>query len=137
MVQLNSANQSLDIRLGSDLQFPINNNFEPIKGLNLLLQDIQQLLLTIPGERVGRPLYGCGLRAQMWENIDVAAIRGAEVIRRALELNEPRISVINVESSINTNTDLITFKLQFIVKTTDTKVNLVFPFRASQDLARA
>jgi len=135
MAIITSDEQSLKIRLGSDLKFPISGNFEPISGLDLLLQDIQQLLLTIPGERVNRPEYGCLLRNQIWENLDVAASNGSSAIRDALDNFEPRITVTDVNSTINNNTGLITFNIQFIVNVSDTSVNLIFPFRAGTSLS--
>lgn len=133
--QLTSAAQSLTIRLGSDLKFPISGNFEPISGLDLLLQDIQLLLLTVPGERVMNPTFGCSLRNQIWENIDNAFRKGAAEIRASLVKFEPRITVVSVDGSINRNTDLITYQIKFVVNATNTQVNLIFPFRTSNQLA--
>jgi phage baseplate assembly protein W len=135
MVKLKSATQSLNERLGSDLGFPINGTFQPISGLNLLLQDIQQLLLTIPGERVNRPDFGCHLREQVWENLEVAAEAGKASIQAAIENFEPRVTLTNIDSTVNENTGLITFNIQFIVNNTDTALNLVFPFRAGTSLS--
>jgi phage baseplate assembly protein W len=134
-VKIKSQQDSLNERLGADLVFPINNSFKPTSGINLLLQDIQQLLLTIPGERVNRPDFGCTLRNQIWENMSTAAIHGAASIRDALERFEPRITVTAVTSTSNDNTGLITFNIQFIVNNTDTALNLVFPFRAGTQLS--
>ena len=69
MAKILSTKQSLKTRLGSDLKFPIAGNFESISGLDLLMQDIQILLLTLPGERVQRPTFGCNLRNMIWENM--------------------------------------------------------------------
>lgn len=130
-----SKEQNLKDRLGSDLRFPIVNSFNPISGLDLLIQDIQQVLLTVPGERINRPDFGCTLRNQIWENIQTAANHGAASIRDALERFEPRITVTDIGSDINENTGLITFNIQFIVNDTDTALNLVFPFRAGTNLS--
>lgn len=127
----------LKVRLGSDLKFPISGNFDSISGLELLLQDIQQLLLTIPGERVNRPEFGCNLKNQVWENIIEAELQGAASIRQALDDFEPRISVTQVTSDRNDNTGLISFNIKFVVLATDTNVNLVFPFRATNQLSQA
>jgi hypothetical protein len=135
MTTIKSKEQSLKERLGSDLKSPINGNFEPISGLDLLLQDIQRLLLTIPGERPMRPDFGCNLRNQIWENIDVAAEAGAAAITEALNNYEPRITLLNIDSTTNDNTGLITFNIQFIVNSDDTAVNLVFPFRVGTQLS--
>jgi hypothetical protein len=132
-----TTKEALTIRLGADLTAPIDTKFTPITGLNLLLQDIQLLLLTLPGERVNRPTFGCGLRHLIWENMDVAETAGSSIIRAALELFESRINVIDVSAESNINTGLITFNIQFVVNSTDQKVNLVFPLRTSTDLSFA
>ena len=137
MANLTSEEQSLNIRLGSDCKFPISGSFQPVSGLDLLLQDIQQLLLTLPGERVNRPNFGCTLRTQIWENLQDAAVNGASAIRHALVSFEPRIIVSDVTNEINDNTGLISFTIHFTVKNTDTKVNLIFPFRAGTALSFA
>ncbi len=131
------AQSPLEIRLGSDLKFPIEGAFSSVSGINLLLQDIEQLLLTIPGERVFRPEFGCDLRAQVWENFSDVAINGVAAIRTALETFEPRITVIDVTYESNENTGLISFNIQFVIIATDTPVNLVFPFRAGTQLSFA
>lgn len=127
--------QNLKDRLGSDLQFPIQGSFESISGLDLLLQDIQLLLLTIPGERTGRPEFGCNLRNQIWENIEDARQNGMASIREAIERFEPRVTLLGVTGEANSNTGLITFNIQFIVNTLDSPINLVFPFRAGTQLS--
>jgi len=137
MANIKSVKQSLTVRLGSDLRFPIAGNFESINGLQLLLQDIQRLLLTIPGERPMRPNFGCNLRNQIWENMEAARVSGAASIRESLHLYEPRITLIGVSGTSNENTGLITFNIQFVVNSTDTAVNLVFPFRAGTQLSFA
>lgn len=137
MAKITSTKQNLQNRLGSDLLFPIAGNFKSVSGVDLLLQDIQRLLLTIPGERPMRPQFGCNLRNQVWENMEAARTQGAASIREALELYEPRITLLNVQSSANDNTGLITFNIQFVVNSTDTAINLVFPFRAGTQLSFA
>lgn len=126
---------TLKERLGSDLKFPIVGSFEPIDGLALLLQDIQLLLLTIPGERVRRPEWGCPLRTYLWENIDTLVNQGPVLIKNSLEKYEPRITVSSVSCSPNYNTGLIIFKIRFIVKATNSPVNLVFPYRSGVALS--
>lgn len=134
--EIKTTSQSLQVRIGSDLQFPILNNFNVISGIELLLQDIQISLLTLPGERVFRPTFGCTLKNQIWENIDSAATAGISSIRACLEKFEPRINLLSVTiAELNRNTDLIVYSIQFLVKNTDTKVNLVFPLRTSLELS--
>lgn len=126
--------ETLD-RLGSDCRFPIDSNFESIEGIDTLIQDIQLLILTLPGERVGRPNWGCTLRNLIWENIDDAYVKGIASIRAALNKYEPRITVTSIDGVINRNTDLITYRISFIVKSTNISANLVIPFRTSSEIS--
>lgn len=135
MKKIQTVEESLKVRLGSDLKAPISGSFTAISGLDVLLQDIQRLLLTVPGERPMRPEFGCGLGNLVWENISSALISGKAAIREALERFEPRITVTNVTGTANNNTGLLTFNIQFIVKANDTSVNLVFPFRVGTQLS--
>lgn len=135
MAQIKSKEEALTFRLGSDLKYPITGSFESISGVQLLIQDIQRLLLTLPGERPFRPDFGCNLRNQVWENIDSAAINGNAAIRDALERFEPRISVNRVAQTINRNSGLITYTIQFFINSDDTPVNLIFPFRTGTQLS--
>ena len=137
MTQITSTAQSLSERIGTDLAFPINGNFQTVTGLDLLLQDIQLLLLTTPGERVNNPNYGCGLKNQLWENIDEAFSSGKKNIATAINTYEPRVTLTLVTGTINRNTDLIMFTIKFIVNATNSPVNLVFPFRSAAQLASA
>jgi phage baseplate assembly protein W len=137
MAKLQTATANIAQRLGADCKFPIQGNFQPITGTDLLLQDIQLLLLTMPGERVNRPEFGCFLRTMIWENIEVAASRGAASISQAIREFEPRVTLVDVSSEINRNTGLIIFSIKFIVNSTDTSANLIFPFRAGTALSFA
>lgn len=131
---INSLDDSLAFRLGSDIRFPLSGNFATIAGIQVLLQDIQTLLLTIPGERVNEPEFGCGLRELIWDNTTTVATLGAGAIKTALSLFEPRISVTAVESEINENTGLITFIIRFSIINTDIDTNLIFPFRTTEQI---
>lgn len=126
---------TLDQRLGSDLRFPISGSIELVQGTNLVIQDIEQLLLTVPGERINRPDFGCNLRTQIWENMDDAALEGAAAVEEALDRFEPRITVLNIDFELNRNTSLITFNIQFNINANNTQVNLVFPFRVGTQLS--
>lgn len=132
----NQFNGQVDF-IGSDLSLPIRGNFQVISGLNLLIQDIEQLLLTMPGERVGRPEFGCMLRGRLWENIDDVARQGELDIEQAINDFEPRVSLIDVTSTIFRNDGIILFTVRFLVNATNQPLNFVLPFRSSAELLAA
>ena len=120
MAIIKTKEDSLNIRLGSGLSMPLNGSFIPVSGVDMLLQDIQQLLLTVPGERVFRPDFGCNLRNMVWENIDTLIQIGPTEIRNALSKFESRITVTSIQSSINRNTGLVLFSIVFLINATST-----------------
>jgi len=68
------------------------------EDVQLIKNDILQLLLTIPGERVMRPSFGVNLRNAVFEPNDAATISSLELeIRRAIETYDARVTVDNVQ----------------------------------------
>lgn len=64
----------------------------------LIRNDILQLLLTVPGERVMRPTFGVNLRNAVFEPSDAVTVSGLELeIRRSIEQHDPRVRVVNAE----------------------------------------
>jgi len=67
------------------------------EGDKLIKNDLLQLLLTLPGERVMMPLFGTELRSTVFDQLDDATI---EMLKRnvsqAIAQYEPRISVRNI-----------------------------------------
>ena len=117
--------------LGKDTKFPIKGKFEKTSGINLVNQDIQILLLTLPGERVNRPNYGCRLYGRAWENIDDVAEEGIVDIRDAITLFEPRVNLLKVDAEIRRSEGLVTFTITYDIVGQNNPQNLVFPFRTN------
>ena len=115
--------------LGQDTVLPISGKFEKVTGINTVVQDIQILLGTVPGERVHRPLYGCRLYTRVWDNIDDVANLGVIDIRDALIEFEPRVDLTEVSAQIDRSSGKVSFKVAFVIKDTNTPLNLVFPFQ--------
>ena len=60
------------------------------------------ILRTRPGERVGRPGWGCGLQRYLFEPNTVSTLRLiVEDVQTALTRFEPRIHLDNVTAAIN------------------------------------
>lgn len=115
--------------LGTDTKFPIRGKFQKVESLETVLQDIQILIATVPGERVNRPEYGCRLYTRVWDNLDSVARQGLTDIREAIQTYEPRVELISLTSSINRDTGTVNFSVRFKVVNTNNAANLVFPFQ--------
>jgi hypothetical protein len=69
--------------------------------LRLVKNDVLQLLLTIPGERVQRPRFGTTLRSTVFEPMTDEVLADLRTnILTALSTNEPRL--INVDVQLET-----------------------------------
>jgi hypothetical protein len=63
----------------------------------LIRNDLLQLLLTSPGERVMRPTFGTGIRTFVFENITDQSINDLQSnIMDAIAANEPRVTATQV-----------------------------------------
>lgn len=64
------------------------------EGDRLIKNDILQLLLTVPGERVMRPLFGVHLRSFVFEQSTTGGLNALQGdIERAIAEFEPRVTV--------------------------------------------
>lgn len=43
-------------------------------------EQLEQLLLTIPGERVNRPAFGCGIQRMVFDSTDALSLAAAEYV---------------------------------------------------------
>lgn len=66
-------------------------------GLRLIKNDILQLLLTTPGERVHRPTFGTSIKSTVFEQADDFTLSMLEDdIRTVMDREEPRVVVTDV-----------------------------------------
>ena len=89
------------------------------------------LLHTNPGERLMHPDYGCGIKKLVFDNItETEKTIIKDMIDRAVLFFEPRITLLKVEVDTDEISDTGTMKinLEYLVRTTNTRSNLVFPF---------
>ena len=95
---------------------------------------IQVILGTSVGERVMRPSFGGGLENYVFESMSVTVLgRIQSTVFQSLVANEQRIQVLNVDvtqSPADAGTLLI--NVDYKVRATNTKFNLVFPFYLQQ-----
>jgi phage baseplate assembly protein W len=121
--------------LGKALTFPIDNDFAPISGPDLVLQDIQLLLLTSPGERVMRPNFGCGITARVWDNLESVSTDGAFDIAAAIREFEPRVILQEVVPTIDRANGLVLFNIRMVIIDGQVQANLIFPFKPVAELS--
>jgi phage baseplate assembly protein W len=90
---------------------------------------IQIILLTARGERPMLPTFGAGLRDYVFEPNSEATRRRIETaVRSALIDWEPRINLERVEAVSGDDANLILIHVDYVVRSTNTFYNRVYPF---------
>lgn len=96
-------------------------------------EDIRQSLLilfsTQLGERVMQPDFGCNLETTVFEKADkttVTYIR--DMLETAILYHEPRIKLIGIDAvDESSNEGRINFDIQYLIRATNTRSNMVYP----------
>ena len=131
------ANEQTKEFLGRGWSFPpkFERNDEVLElQMVSLEEDVREslsiLLSTLPGERVMQPTFGCGLNALVFENITESSVtRIKDLVERAILFFETRITLENIEVlAEEVNDGLIQIKLEYTIRTTNTRSNFVYPF---------
>jgi phage baseplate assembly protein W len=98
-------------------------------GPEKVRQSIQIILDTEPGERVMRPMFGCGLRRYLMKPNTVAT---RALIQRevsiALKTWEPRIDVQYLQVTPGDDPALVLIEIVYTHKRDGSRGNLVYPF---------
>ncbi|MFJ3977811.1 GPW/gp25 family protein [Streptomyces sp. NPDC090021] len=125
--------------IGAGWAFPLGVN--AAGGINLVRREVELeqamtlILATYPGERPMRPGFGCRLRDYVYRDTDTrtTAMLSHEV-RSALIAWEPRIDVRAVRVTPDTeDPSLLYIDIDYQVKATNDRRNLVFPFYSIPD----
>lgn len=101
-------------------------------------QDIEQslhiLFTTRLRERVLHHQYGTDFEAYLFEDLDQQLITNLKkMITDAVETYEPRIAMDRIDCGIDTDAPgTIHIELEFTIKGTNTRHNMVFPFNLEE-----
>lgn len=120
--------------LGVGLKFPIqtDQNTGRMKTSSYeedIKEAIRIILSTRKGERIRNREFGCGIHEYMFATPDfttISAIR--HEVETALILWEPRIKDIRVGVDTETKEGVIRIEISYVVRSTNSPYNLVFPF---------
>ena len=102
-------------------------------GLRLIKNDLRQLLLTSPGERVNRPNFGTSIRSLVFEVVnsgDMEALR-AEIIK-TIETYETRISLTDIVVSSPDEKTIVIRVIGNLVNNPNVALDFEIPVRAQQ-----
>ena len=124
--------------LGIGWNFPpafdnVGSEVQMIKGEDDIQSSLQVLLATRLGERVVQPLFGCNLDAMMFELLDATLkTEMRDLIQKAILYFEPRVNVDQIDLESSDTNGLILITVNYTVRSTNTRGNLVFPFYLSE-----
>jgi phage baseplate assembly protein W len=125
--------------IGAGWAFPLgvnaNGGIALVRGDTELVQAMQLILSTYPGERPMRPEFGCRLRDFVFRGgTDDTVAELSHEVRRSLLRWEPRVNVeaVNVIPD-NADRGLLYIDIQYTQKDTNDRRNLVFPFYTIPD----
>ena len=121
--------------LGSGWAFPPTftrggAEIEMASGPEDIHQSLQILLSTQMGERVMHEDYGCDMTNLVFEEIDQGLINSLNsMISNAILLYEPRIKLDGLDISIDDAQEgLLLIALEYTIRSTNSRYNMVYPF---------
>jgi Bacteriophage baseplate protein W len=120
--------------IGAGWAFPLRTTAASgvalVTGEREIVESIQLILATAPGERPMRPAFGCGIHDYVFAPADenTAGQIGFEV-RTALDRWEPRIDVTDVVIEFDEeDSGVLYIDIRYTFRDTNDPRNLVFPF---------
>ena len=124
--------------LGKGWKFPVQVDGTGRIALSQFEDDIREavriILLTAVGERVMRPEFGAGLHTFVFETMSVTNIGTIQAaVQNALIQWEPRIELLSVSVEADQgDVGKLLINIDYEVRATNTRFNLVFPFYVSR-----
>jgi phage baseplate assembly protein W len=135
---------SLTRTLGSGWYFPVAQENAPRRHARLAMasddlnvrQSIEIILATSKGERAMRPDFGCDLNRLLFgPNTATTQALAAFEVTQALKSWEPRIELLDVDAQPGGDDGgLLLINVEYRVRSTDNRFNLVFPFYLNRAL---
>ncbi len=102
---------------------------EMLTGQEDIQSSIRIILATVNGERIMLPTFGCNLQPYVFDTMNPSTIALIEkIVHDALALNEPRIIVGDLNTTVDQNQGMLSIDIQYTVISTNTRYNYVYPF---------
>jgi phage baseplate assembly protein W len=120
--------------IGAGWTFPVRTDatgsIALATGEREVIESIQLILATSPGERPMRPEFGCAIHDLVFAPADAAtAGQIAYEVRISLDRWEPRITVSDVVVRFDeADRGRLLIEIKYVLRTSNDPRNLVFPF---------
>lgn len=102
-------------------------------GEEKVRQSILLILSTAPGERIGRPTFGCGIHDLVFATRTAGTMGDiARAVTEAIGRWEPRVDVLAADAVPHPDDPAgVLVQVQVEVRATNSRFNLVYPFYLS------
>lgn len=118
--------------LGRGFRFPLRprGGFDGVEDTDAVAQSLRSILMTQPGERIGRPTYGAGLVSFLFApNTLATRTRIQLAVTEAIRRDEPRAVLLAVEVLPAAGEPVrIDVVVRYVVIGQNVPENLVHPF---------
>lgn len=120
--------------VGRGLAWPLavdhTGSMATTSGGDSVTSALRMILGTAPGERLMRPQFGCGIWHLLFEPINANTLGlMAEAVREAVGRWEPRIELEDVRVLPDRHEEgMVIIELDYRIRSTNDRRNLVFPF---------
>lgn len=107
---------------------------EMVSGVEDIRQSLHIILSTRLGERVMQDEFGCALDSVLFEEMDQGFINSVtSVVSHAILYHEPSITLDELDvSESETQQGLLLITLDYTVKETNSRFNMVYPFYVNE-----
>jgi uncharacterized protein len=97
---------------------------------NEIEQAMGIIIMTVPGQRVMRPAFGCRIHELLFApNNQTTAAQAARFVKDALLMWEPRVTIRDVQTHIDPDmANRLLIEVKYSIKSTGDPRSLVFPF---------
>lgn len=127
-------NSTIAALLGKRIAFPLHlddrNKLAMVDGDTAIRQSIYLIIMTVPGERVMRPDFGCRIHDLIYDPINQQTATTAQrYVEEAIRRWEPRITLEELEVSLGDyDRGELVINLKYRHKNRPDPRSLVFPY---------
>lgn len=127
-------NNSISAILGKRIAFPLQlndrNELAMVDGDISIRQSIYLIIMTVPGERVVRPTFGCRIHELIFDPINgKTAITAKRYVEEAIQRWEPRIDIEEIDVGLGDyDRGELLINIRYRHKNRPDPRSLVFPY---------
>lgn len=102
---------------------------EQREGNDDIIESLNILLTTLPGERIYDSSFGCDLTPLLFEPFtNTLKTSLSERIKNAIILFEARIVLENISFNLSIKESIIYITINYLIKSHNSRYNMVFPY---------